>query len=126
MPHYHLVHDPNNSVRQGDVISIAAGWRASKDVRHIVRHIVAPYGPPIDERPPVPSEQDLYERYAAQREAKLARRAVRDEERAAVQAAERAEKAEKRARWAAADQERKERKEQKMGEVRAALEHVVD
>jgi small subunit ribosomal protein S17 len=126
VPSYHLVHDPNNSVRQGDVISIAAGWRASKDVRHIVRHIVAPYGPPIDERPAVPTEQELYETYAAKREAKLARRTARDEERAAAQEAERAAQAERAARWAAAEKERRERKDKKMDEVRSALEHVVD
>ncbi|KAI0121626.1 hypothetical protein BJ170DRAFT_687864 [Xylariales sp. AK1849] len=81
VPSYALVHDPNNSIRQGDVISIASGWRASHHKRHIVRHIIAPHGPPIDERPPVPTEEELVAAYAKQREAKLERRTVLNEER---------------------------------------------
>ncbi|ORY67078.1 uncharacterized protein BCR38DRAFT_338205 [Pseudomassariella vexata] len=59
VPSYHLVHDPNNSVRKGDVIACSSGWKTSKMKRFIVRHIVAPWGPGIHERPPVPDEDEL-------------------------------------------------------------------
>lgn len=82
VPTYHLVHDPNDSVRQGDVIAVSGGWRSSSNKRMIVRHIVAPYGTPIEERSPVPTVQELLADEAAKRRKKLERRAVRDAERA--------------------------------------------
>ncbi|TQS38282.1 hypothetical protein Golomagni_01217 [Golovinomyces magnicellulatus] len=48
-----LVHDPNDSLRTGDIISISPGWRISKSVRHIVDKLVAPFGTPAEERPPI-------------------------------------------------------------------------
>lgn len=124
VPSYHLVHDPNNSVRQGDVINISAGWRASQHVRHIVRHIIAPNGPPIDERPPVMSEQELYEKYAAKRELKLANRAIRDAEIQKATEAERAAKLERRARREEWEKSRVEAREKRLGEVRGTFGDV--
>ncbi|RDW77281.1 hypothetical protein BP6252_05334 [Coleophoma cylindrospora] len=62
-----LVHDPNSSLRLGDVISITPGWRVSKHVHHVVDSIIAPYGVPIEERPRVPSEAERI----AEREEKM-------------------------------------------------------
>lgn len=75
-PKQYLVHDPNSSVRTGDVVSIVPGWPTSRHKRHVVKHIIAPYGTPIEARPPVPS---LEERIA-ERESK---KALKDERRAA-------------------------------------------
>ncbi|KAF4967088.1 hypothetical protein FSARC_5309 [Fusarium sarcochroum] len=80
-PKHYLVHDPNSSLRQGDVVSIAPGWPTSQHKRHVIKHIIAPYGTPINERPPVPT---LEERIA-DREAK---KATKDERRAARRQAE--------------------------------------
>ncbi|OCK76558.1 nucleic acid-binding protein [Lepidopterella palustris CBS 459.81] len=55
----YLVSDPNSSLREGDVVQIASGWRSSKNIRHVVSSIVAPFGPPISERPPVPTAAEL-------------------------------------------------------------------
>ncbi|KAI4127614.1 MAG: hypothetical protein LQ338_003109 [Usnochroma carphineum] len=74
----HLVSDPNSSLRQGDVVRIAAGWRNSKhNIRHIVTEIVAPWGPPVEERPPIPKLEDLREQQRAKREKNTVRRAAR-------------------------------------------------
>lgn len=48
-----LVADPNNSLREGDVIVFSNGWRKSKHVSHVVDKIVTPFGTPIEDRPPV-------------------------------------------------------------------------
>lgn len=48
-----LVADPNNSLRQGDVIEFWSGWRSSRNVRHVVERIMTPFGTPVSERPPV-------------------------------------------------------------------------
>ncbi|KAK8018244.1 hypothetical protein PG991_007434 [Apiospora marii] len=96
-PHYHLVHDPSNSVRQGDVISIAAGWRESSRKKHVVKHILAPYGTPIDARPPVPTEEELKANYVAQRVVKIERREAAAKERREIKQRELAEAEERRA-----------------------------
>jgi small subunit ribosomal protein S17 len=111
-------------VRQGDVINISSGWRASQHVRHVVRHIVAPYGEPIEARPPVLSEQELYEKYAEKREAKLERRAIRDAEIQKQKDAERAAQLERRARREAWEQTRVQAKEKRLEEVRGTLGDV--
>ncbi|RYP32682.1 hypothetical protein DL767_005084 [Monosporascus sp. MG133] len=93
-PHYKLVHDPRNSLRQGDVVAISPSWRESQHVRHVVKHIIAPYGPPIHERPPVPTLEERLAERAAKRAAKDERRRLlreeaaraRDEERTALEA----------------------------------------
>lgn len=53
-----LVHDPNDSLRTGDIISISSGMRFSKTVRHIVEDIIAPFDTPIEERPPIPTPEE--------------------------------------------------------------------
>ncbi|KAI1428918.1 hypothetical protein F5Y12DRAFT_582553 [Xylaria sp. FL1777] len=73
-PRFKLVHDPANSLRQGDVVAITPSWREAQHVRHVVKHIIAPYGPGIEERPPIPSMEER----AAER---LARRVAKDERR---------------------------------------------
>ncbi|KAH8904575.1 nucleic acid-binding protein [Coniochaeta sp. PMI_546] len=77
-PKTFLVHDPNDSLRTGDVVAITPGYRRSKQKRHVVKHIIAPCGTPIEARPPVPTEE---ERWAAD----AARKAAKDERRAGKQ-----------------------------------------
>ncbi|KAI1370286.1 nucleic acid-binding protein [Hypoxylon crocopeplum] len=89
-PRFKLVHDPCNSVRQGDVVAITSTWRVAQHVRHVVKHIIAPYGEPIDTRPPIPT---LEERIAE----KAAKRAAKDERRAAIKAEQARARAEERA-----------------------------
>ncbi|KAI0012404.1 nucleic acid-binding protein [Xylariaceae sp. FL0662B] len=112
-PRFRLVHDPRNSVRQGDVVAITPSWRESQHVRHVVKHIVAPYGAPIDERPPVPT---LEER-VAEREAK---RAAKDQRRAALKEAAAQARAEELAAEEARRAERKSRKLAKHAQNTAA------
>ncbi|KAF4997052.1 hypothetical protein FDECE_12205 [Fusarium decemcellulare] len=88
-PKHYLVHDPNSSLRTGDVVAIVPGWPTSQHKRHVVKHIIAPYGTSIEERPPVPS---LEERIA-DREAK---KATKDERRAARRQAEEEKKQEEK------------------------------
>ncbi|KAL8754425.1 MAG: hypothetical protein Q9199_004349 [Rusavskia elegans] len=88
----HLVSDPNSSLRTGDVVRIAARPPASKHIRHVVTDIVAPWGPPAEERPPIPNLKDLDAQYRAKRDARIARRTQRIEgaraERAGARAVE--------------------------------------
>ncbi|KAH8661630.1 hypothetical protein BGZ60DRAFT_455675 [Tricladium varicosporioides] len=74
-----LVHDPASSLRTGDIISISPGWRTSKNVHHVVREIIAPFGEPIEGRPPVPSEEERMAVREAKKAAKQERRRVRIE-----------------------------------------------
>ncbi|KAI0138877.1 hypothetical protein GGR57DRAFT_46681 [Xylariaceae sp. FL1272] len=76
-PHYKLVHDPRNSLRKGDVVAIQSSWRESQHVRHVVKHIIAPYGAPIDQRPPVPTLEERVAELTAKRQQKDERRALR-------------------------------------------------
>jgi len=69
-----LVHDPRSSLRAGDIIEISAGWRVSRTVRHVVSRIVAPFGEPINARPPVMSEVERLEERREKREEKNIRR----------------------------------------------------
>ncbi|KND93040.1 37S ribosomal protein S17, mitochondrial [Tolypocladium ophioglossoides CBS 100239] len=105
-PKHYLVHDPNSSLRTGDVVSIVPGWPTSQHKRHVVKQIIAPYGVPIDERPPVPS---LEERIA-EREAK---KAAKDERRAAT----------RKDREELAGEDKKKEAERKRG-TRPALGHA--
>lgn len=84
-PKHHLVHDPNSSLRTGDVVAISPGWPTSQHKRHVVKKIIAPFGVPIDQRPPVPTLEELI----AEREAK---KATKDERRAARRNGEAGEK----------------------------------
>lgn len=72
-----LVHDPNDSLRTGDVVAITPGERNSKHKRHVVKHIIAPAGTPIEERPPIPTEEERWSELAARAEAKLQRKSLR-------------------------------------------------
>ncbi|KAL2268155.1 hypothetical protein VTJ83DRAFT_3001 [Remersonia thermophila] len=77
-PRTHLVHDPNNSLRLGDVVAIIPGWRVSKTKRHVVKNIISPgSGIPIEERPPIPSEEDRIAKRETDRAAKAERRKFR-------------------------------------------------
>ncbi|KJZ70404.1 hypothetical protein HIM_10208 [Hirsutella minnesotensis 3608] len=79
-PKNYLVHDPNDSLRTGDVVSIVPGWPTSQHKRHVVKHIIAPYGTSIEARPPVPTlEERIVERET--------KKAAKDERRAARKAA---------------------------------------
>lgn len=49
----------------------------SKHIKHVVTEIVAPWGPPIEERPPIPSAGEREEERRSKKEAKLARKAKR-------------------------------------------------
>ncbi|KAJ9667770.1 hypothetical protein H2201_001956 [Coniosporium apollinis] len=76
-PYTVLVSDPSSSVREGDIISLASGWRASKTVRHVVTSIIAPFGPPLDQRPPLPTEAERIAARTAKRVEKDVRQAAR-------------------------------------------------
>lgn len=82
------MHDPANSVRQGDVVAVVQSWRHSKAVRHCVEHIVSPYGEPIESRPPIPSYEERVAARDAQRSAKQERRQLRKSVDKACRAAE--------------------------------------
>ncbi|KAK3689980.1 hypothetical protein B0T22DRAFT_183381 [Podospora appendiculata] len=89
-PKTYLVHDPADSLRTGDVVSITPGFRTSKSKRHVVKSIIAPAGVPVEERPAVPSEAERWERKAAQKLAKEARKTLRDHAQKTADALERA------------------------------------
>ncbi|KAF2753739.1 nucleic acid-binding protein [Pseudovirgaria hyperparasitica] len=55
---HHLVHDPANSVREGDVVSIQSGWRKAQHVRHVVTKILSPFGSPLEDRPRLPTLEE--------------------------------------------------------------------
>ena len=54
------------------------GWRTSRHKRHVVKHIIAPFGRPIEDRPPVPTLEERIAAVVEKRTAKLERRAARD------------------------------------------------
>lgn len=76
-PKHYLVHDPNSSLRTGDVVSIIPGWPTSQHKRHVVKKIIAPYGVPIEDRPPIPTLEELIAQREGKKEAKDERRASR-------------------------------------------------
>lgn len=80
------MHDPNSSLRIGDVVSLQS-FRAAKHVHHVVSEILVPFGPPIGERPPVPTEQERLDQYNIKRAEKLERRKLRREAAQGVQEA---------------------------------------
>lgn len=73
-----LVADPRNSLREGDVIEFASGFPKSRTVHHVVERIVAPFGTPIDQRPPVMVRE---ERDAAREEKRAAKWERREQRR---------------------------------------------
>jgi small subunit ribosomal protein S17 len=60
-PKHYTVSDPNSSLVEGDVVRITSGHRTSATIRHVVTSIVAPFGEPVENRPPVLSQQQLDE-----------------------------------------------------------------
>ncbi|KAH8435344.1 uS17 family ribosomal protein [Aspergillus melleus] len=76
-----LVSDPNNSLREGDVIEFSSGAPKSRNVRHVVERIIAPFGTNIDERPPVKTREEREAERVAKRTAKWQRRETRRLER---------------------------------------------
>lgn len=74
----HLVHDPNNSLNQGDVVNLHR-LKVSTNVAHVVASIVTPFGTPISARPPIPTPEERLATYKAQRLPKLHRRSLRRE-----------------------------------------------
>ncbi|KAK4185276.1 hypothetical protein QBC35DRAFT_504010 [Podospora australis] len=79
-PKTHLVHDPANSLREGDVVAISPGWRESRSKRHVVKHIIAPgKGIPISDRPPIPPIEELIAEKDSKRAAKVERRELKAE-----------------------------------------------
>ncbi|KAI9147889.1 37S ribosomal protein S17 [Paramyrothecium foliicola] len=75
-----LVHDANSSLRTGDVVAIAPGWRTSKGKRHYVKQIIAPFREPLESRPPVLPLSELIDRYETKRAVKMDRKATRQTE----------------------------------------------
>ncbi len=60
-------------------MAITPGWRSSQHKRHVVKYIIAPgSGVPIEDRPPVPTEEERCAARDAKYAAKKARRAARD------------------------------------------------
>ncbi|CEJ93433.1 Putative 37S ribosomal protein S17, mitochondrial [[Torrubiella] hemipterigena] len=76
-PKNYLVHDPKSSLRTGDIVAIAPGWRTSRHKRHVVKHIIAPYAEPIDKRPAVPTAEERIAEQVEKRAAKEQRRSAR-------------------------------------------------
>ncbi|KAI9797891.1 MAG: hypothetical protein M1833_005091 [Piccolia ochrophora] len=79
-PQHLLVHDPRASLLAGDVVTLSPGWPVSKQVHHVVTGIVAPFGPPVDARPPIPTEDERRKEHAEKRARKLERRELRREQ----------------------------------------------
>ncbi|KAL8695361.1 MAG: hypothetical protein Q9218_000120 [Villophora microphyllina] len=79
----HHVSDPNSSLRTGDVVRIApAKWSSpSNSIKHVVTEIVAPWGEPMEERPPIPSLGELAKERRAKNKARMARKLARQKER---------------------------------------------
>ncbi|KAJ6788884.1 hypothetical protein PWT90_00094 [Aphanocladium album] len=102
-PKHYLVHDPNSSLRTGDVVAIAPGWPTSRHKRHVVKHIIAPYGEPIENRPAVPLLDEIIAEREAKKQAKDERKASRqrseEERRQALKKATAEERKAKHTAW---------------------------
>lgn len=72
-----LVADPQNSLREGDVIEFSSGAPKSRHVSHVVERIVTPFATPIQDRPAVLSREERQ----AQREQSWAAKYLRRESR---------------------------------------------
>lgn len=106
-----MVHDPNSSCYEGDVVSIRSGWLAGKNVRHVVTSIIAPMGPPLFERPPVPIEAERLEAIEKKKRAKDLRQAEKGREVSVKRVRERAKLERRAAHEALIDQMRKKKEE---------------
>jgi small subunit ribosomal protein S17 len=61
-------------------VAITPGFRVSQHKRHVVKHIIAPGSAvPIEERPPIPSWEELWREREVRKQAKDERRALRME-----------------------------------------------
>ncbi|KAL1794021.1 mitochondrial 37S ribosomal protein uS17m [Alternaria dauci] len=76
-PKTYIARDPNNSVVEGDVVRITSGHRTSKVIHHVVTSIVAPFGEPVENRPPVLTQAQLEEQRIKDRLLKDVRSAER-------------------------------------------------
>jgi small subunit ribosomal protein S17 len=61
------------------VVAITPGYRRSKQKRHVVKHIIAPSGTPIEARPPIPTEEERWAADTAKKAAKDSRRAAQQD-----------------------------------------------
>jgi small subunit ribosomal protein S17 len=73
----YLVADPNSSLLLGDIVRITSGHRCSTLIRHVVSQIIAPFGPPVEARPPVLTPLELHAIAIRERLAKDVRSAAR-------------------------------------------------
>ena len=73
----YLVSDPRSSLRTGDVVQITAERRVSRHIKHVVTEIIAPWGPGIDERPLVMSEEERNTVWREKKAKKMERREAR-------------------------------------------------
>ncbi|KAL4867760.1 hypothetical protein BDV12DRAFT_170792 [Aspergillus spectabilis] len=76
----YMVSDPQNSLREGDVIEFSSGFRKSRRVRHVVERIIAPFGEAIEDRPAVLTREEREAIRVEKRAAKAARREQRRQE----------------------------------------------
>ncbi|RDW65869.1 uncharacterized protein DSM5745_09608 [Aspergillus mulundensis] len=80
-----MVSDPQNSLREGDVIEFSSGYPKSRRVHHVVERIIAPFGQTIKDRPAVLSREERNAIRVEKRVAKAARREQRRLESGATQ-----------------------------------------
>ncbi|KAI5287338.1 hypothetical protein KEM52_001641 [Ascosphaera acerosa] len=78
----YMVSDPTNALREGDVVEFSNGWPASRNVRHVVERIVAPFGSRVEDRPRILTREER----EALREQKREKKLVRKEERLGAEA----------------------------------------
>ncbi|KAI7976995.1 hypothetical protein EIK77_002505 [Talaromyces pinophilus] len=73
----YLVHDPRNSLREGDVIEFSSGAPRAPSVRHVVERIISPFGSAVEDRPAVMTREEREEEMVAKRMTKLMRQATK-------------------------------------------------
>lgn len=74
----HLVSDPNSSLRAGDIVRIEnEGRKLSRHIQHVVSEIIAPWGPAIEERPPIFTAEERRMIWQEKYDAKVLRRTGR-------------------------------------------------
>ena len=112
----YLLHDPNNSVRTGDVVRFQRFPvpTPSKRIRHMVTEIVTAYGPRLDERLPLLSEEEREERLKEVVE-RRERRAKQKTERRETKMKEKEER--RREAWREVRRRGKVRKDEEGGEA---------
>ncbi|EED17533.1 hypothetical protein TSTA_113580 [Talaromyces stipitatus ATCC 10500] len=71
----YLVHDPRNSLRQGDVIEFSSGAPRAPRVRHVVERIISPFGVAVEDRPAVLTREEREAEMVNKRMEKLVRKA---------------------------------------------------